>query len=113
MFVTAGVESATTPLTPGNPRIMDKFGHFFREKSGILGIALAIVMLAWSSIGGYVESATHVKDIQQQQEKRISDLEAQVRNDLATRRELEAIGAKVDHVQNLLEQEIEFHHRKK
>jgi hypothetical protein len=92
---------------------MDKTAQFFREKSGAFGIALAILTLAWSSIGGYVESATHVKDIQQQQEKRISDLEAQIRNDVATRRELQAVGAKVDHIQHLLEQEIEFHHRKR
>ena len=92
---------------------MDKVAQFFREKSGAFGIAIAIVTLAWSSISGYVESATHVKDIQQQQEKRISDLEAQVRNDLATRREVEAVGKKIDDYKAELEREIEYHHGKK
>lgn len=92
---------------------MDKAAQFFKEKSGSFGIAIAVLMLAWSSISAYVESATHVKDIQQQQEKRISDLETQVRNDLATRREVEAVGRKIDEYKADLEREIEYHHGKK
>jgi hypothetical protein len=92
---------------------MDKATQFVKEKSGVFGVALAVFMLAWSSISAYVESATHVKDIQQQQERRIGDLEAQVRNDLATRREVEAIGKKIDDYKAELEREIEYHHGKK
>lgn len=92
---------------------MDKATQFFKGKSGAFGLALAVFTLAWSSISTYVESATHIKDLQQQQEKRISDLEAQVRNDLATRREVEAVGKKIDDYKAELEREIEYHHGKK
>ncbi|HET9183243.1 MAG TPA: hypothetical protein VFP59_13990 [Candidatus Angelobacter sp.] len=68
---------------------MTKMLHSLKENSGKIGLALAILTLAWSSISAYVESSTHLKDVQTQQERRISDLEWEVRNDLATRREIE------------------------
>jgi hypothetical protein len=96
---------------------MDKLFQALKEKSGKIGVVVAVLTLLWSSISAYVGSNTHLIDIQAQQEKRISDLEAQVRNDLATRREIEELRsentARFDRVENKLDRELEFHHAKK
>ena len=93
---------------------MAKILNSLRENSGKIGLALALVTLAWSSISAYVESSTHLKDVQTQQERRISDLEWQVRNDLATRREIEDFkadtSARFDRIESLLTRELDFHH---
>lgn len=91
---------------------MAKMLNSLRENSGKIGLVLAILTLAWSSISAYVESSTHLKDVQAQQERRIADLEWEVRNDLATRREIEDLksetSARFDRIENLLTREIEF-----
>ena len=96
---------------------MTKMLNSLRENSGKIGIALALLTLAWSSISAYVESSTHLQDVQAQQEKRISDLESQVRNDLATRREIQEFKAdtisRFDRIENLLARELEAHHGRK
>lgn len=96
---------------------MDKILHSIKERSGKIGVLVAVLTLAWSSISSYVEGNTHLQDVQSQQEKRISDLEAQVKNDLATRREIQDLKAETtarfDRVENKLDQELEFHHGKK
>lgn len=95
---------------------MQKLMNSLRENSGKIGIALAIVSLGWSSISAYVESTTRLQDVQSQQERRISDLEAQVRNDLATRREIEDFkmetNARFDRLEDFLHREMELHHGK-
>ena len=96
---------------------MTKMIHSLRENSGKIGIALAVLTLAWSSISAYVSSSTHFEDMQAQQEKRLSDLESQVRNDLATRREIQDLKAdtiaRFDRIENMLGRELEFHHGRK
>jgi len=96
---------------------MTKMNHSLKENSGKIGIALAVLTLAWSSISAYVESSTHLQDVQAQQEKRITDLESQVRNDLATRREIQEFKAdtvsRFDRIENLLSRELEVHHGRK
>lgn len=96
---------------------MTKILGSLKENSGKIGLALALVTLAWSSISAYVESSTHLKDMQAQQERRISDLEWEVRNDLATRREIEDFkadtAARFDRIESLLTREIEFQHGRK
>jgi hypothetical protein len=96
---------------------MEKLFTSLKEKSGKLGVLLAVLTLVWSSISSYVGSNTRLQDIQAQQEKRISDLEIQVRNDVATRREIEDLKsettARFDRVENKLDRELEFHHAKK
>ena len=96
---------------------MAKVLNSLRENSGKIGLALAILTLAWSSISAYVESSTHLKDVQAQQERRIADLEWQVRNDVATRREIEDLksetSARFDRIESLLTREIEFQHGRK
>jgi hypothetical protein len=96
---------------------MTKMIHSLRENSGKVGIALAVLTLAWSSISAYVQSSTHLQDVQAQQEKRISDLESQVRNDLATRREIQEFKAdtisRFDRIENLLARELEARHGRK
>ena len=96
---------------------MSKMLHSLKENSGKIGMALAVLTLAWSSISAYVGSNTHLQDVQAQQEKRIADLESQVRNDLATRREIQEFKAdtisRFDRVENLLNREIEFQHGKR
>ena len=86
---------------------MQKLLNALKEKSGRIGLLIAVLTLAWSSIGGYVESSTHLKDIQAQQEKRLTDLESQVRNDLATRREIEDVNTRLDRIEDLLVRELE------
>ena len=96
---------------------MAKMFNSLRENSGKIGLVLAILTLAWSSISAYVESSTHLKDVQAQQERRIADLEWEVRNDLATRREIEDFkaetSARFDRIESLLTREIEFQHGRK
>jgi hypothetical protein len=96
---------------------MEKLLNTLKQRSGRIGILIAVLTLGWSSISGYVESTTRLQDIQAQQEKRISDLENQVRNDLATRREIEDFkaeaGARFDRIENMLVRDLEFHHAKK
>ncbi len=96
---------------------MSKMLNSLRENSGKIGMALAVLTLAWSSISAYVASSTHIEDVQAQQEKRISDLESQVRNDLATRREIEELKAdtvgRFDRIENMLNRELEMHHGRK
>jgi hypothetical protein len=91
--------------------------HSLRENSGKIGIALAVLTLAWSSISAYVGSSTHLQDIQAQQERRLSDLESQVRNDLATRREIQEFKAdtlsRFDRIEDMLTRELERHHGRK
>jgi hypothetical protein len=64
-----------------------------------------------------VQSSTHLQDVQAQQERRISDLESQVRNDLATRREIQDFKsdtiARFDRIETLLARELEAHHGRK
>ena len=94
---------------------MTRMIHSLRENSGKIGIALAVLTLTWSSISAYVSSSTHLEDIQAQQEKRLSDLESQVRNDLATRREIQDFKsettARFDRIEDMLARELEFHHQ--
>jgi hypothetical protein len=96
---------------------MQRFFATLKEKSGRIGILIAVLTLAWSSIGGYVQSNTHLQDVQAQQEKRLLDLESQVRNDLATRREIEELkadtGARLDRIEDLLLRDLEGRKRKK
>jgi hypothetical protein len=96
---------------------MSKMLNSLRENSGKIGMALAVLTLAWSSISAYVSSSTHLEDVQAQQERRIADLESQVRNDLATRREIQDLKAdttsRFDRLENLLNRELEMHHGRK
>ncbi|HYX54345.1 MAG TPA: hypothetical protein VE783_12890 [Candidatus Limnocylindrales bacterium] len=92
---------------------MEKLIHSLKERSGKIGIVIAVLTLAWSSISSYVEASTHLQDIQAQQEKRLSDLEAQVRNDLATRREIQDLktdtSARFDRLEDLLNRVLAPH----
>lgn len=96
---------------------MSKMLNSLRENSGKIGMALAVLTLAWSSISAYVSSSTHLEDVQAQQERRIADLESQVRNDLATRREIQDFKAETvsrfDRIENMLTRELEFQHGKR
>ena len=96
---------------------MQKFLSTLKEKSGRIGILIAVLTLAWSSISGYVQSNTHLQDVQAQQEKRLLDLEGQVRNDLATRREIEELkadtGRRLDRIEDLLLRDLEGRKRTK
>jgi hypothetical protein len=90
---------------------MQRFFSTLKEKSGRIGILIALLTLAWSSISGYVQSNTHLQDVQMQQEKRLADLESQVRNDLATRREIEELkadtGRRLDRIEDLLLRDLQ------
>jgi DNA polymerase II small subunit/DNA polymerase delta subunit B len=96
---------------------MDKFLNSVKERSGKIGILIAVLTLAWTSISSYVQSNTRLEDVQAQQEKRISDLEIDVKNDVATRREIQDFKAdtraRFDRLENMLNRELEMHHARK
>jgi Tfp pilus assembly protein PilN len=51
----------------------------------------------------YGASRTHISDVQAQQEKRLDNIEAQIRNDLATRREVDEVKSTVDRIEDKLD----------
>jgi len=81
--------------------------------SGKLGIVLAIVMAGLSFVNQYSSRNTHVEDLQKDQERRLELLE----KDAVTRREVDAVKATVDRIENKLDsyrdEELLYHHRRK
>lgn len=51
----------------------------------------------------YGASRTHIADVQAQQEKRLDTIESQIKNDLATRREVDDIKATVHRVEDKID----------
>ena len=51
----------------------------------------------------YGASRTHISDVQAQQEKRLDAIEAQIKNDLATRREVDEVKATVNRIEDKLD----------
>lgn len=54
----------------------------------------------------YGASRTHISDVQAQQEKRLDAIEAQIKNDLATRREVDEVKATVNRIEDKLDRAI-------
>ena len=51
----------------------------------------------------YGASRTHISDVQAQQEKRLDNIEAQIKNDLATRREVDEVKSTVNRIEDKLD----------
>ncbi|HEY6250750.1 MAG TPA: hypothetical protein VI685_12385 [Candidatus Angelobacter sp.] len=54
----------------------------------------------------YGASRTHISDVQAQQEKRLDSIEAQIKNDLATRREVDEVKSTVNRIEDKLDKVI-------
>jgi len=54
----------------------------------------------------YGASRTHISDVQTQQEKRLDSIEAQIKNDLATRREVDEVKSTVNRIEDKLDRVI-------
>src|SRR5262244_1143016 len=54
----------------------------------------------------YGASRTHISDVQAQQEKRLDSIEAQIKNDLATRREVDEVKSTVNRIEDKLDRAL-------
>jgi multidrug resistance efflux pump len=87
---------------------------FLKENlSSKLGIILAMVMAGLSFVNQYSSRNTRTDDLQKDQERRLELLE----KDAVTRREVDAVKATVDRIENKLDsyrdEEVVYHHRRK
>ena len=59
---------------------------------------------------------THMRDVQIQQERRLDAIEAEIKNDLATRREVSEVKATTERIENKLDryrdEELKYHRRR-
>ena|SRR5437899_1757023 len=97
-------------MSNGSQNVMD----FLKENlSSKLGIVLAMVMASLSFVNQYSSHNTRVEDMQKDQERRLELLE----KDAVTRREVDAVKAAVDRIENKLDsyrdEEVLYHHRHK
>jgi len=81
--------------------------------SGKLGVALVIIMAGLSFVNQYSSHNAHIEDLQKDLERRLELLE----KDAVTRREVDAVKATVDRIENKLDsyrdEELQYHHRRK
>ena len=87
---------------------------FLKENiSSKLGIILAMVMAGLSFVNQYSSHNAHIEDLQKDLERRLELLE----KDAVTRREVDAVKATVDRIENKLDsyrdEELQYHHRGK
>ena len=67
-----------------------------KNTSTILSAAFFVATL----LVNYGASRTHISDVQAQQEKRLDSIEAQIKNDWATRREVDEVKTTVDRIED-------------
>jgi len=85
----------------------DKFVKFIpKSTSTILSATFFVATL----LVNYGASRTHISDVQAQQEKRLDAIEAQIKNDLATRREVDEVKATVNRIEDKLDQALSNQH---
>ena len=70
-----------------------------KNTSTILSAAFFVATL----LVNYGASRTHISDVQAQQEKRLDSIEAQIKNDLATRREVDEVKTTVYRIEDKLD----------
>lgn len=79
----------------------------------MVSILLSAAFFAGTLIINVTSKSAHFVEVQAQQEKRISDLEGQVKNDLATRREMQDFKgdatARLNRIEDKLDKELLFH----
>ena len=67
---------------------------------------ISALFFAATVLVNYGASRTHISDVQAQQEKRLDNIEAQIRNDLATRREVDEVKSTVDRIEDKIDRVI-------
>src|SRR5215469_7371676 len=81
--------------------LTDKIMKFIpKNTSTILSASFFVATL----LVNYGASRTHISDVQAQQEKRLDNIEAQIKNDLATRREVDEVKTTVNRIEDKLDQ---------
>jgi len=68
-----------------------------------VSLLLSVAFFAATMIVNVTSQKTHAADIQSEQGKRISALEDEIRNDLATRREVNDVKITVERIENKLD----------
>lgn len=66
-------------------------------------VLLSALFFVATVLVNYGASRTHISDVQAQQEKRLDNIEAQIRNDLATRREVDEVKSTVNRIEDKLD----------
>ena len=88
-------------------------GEFLEAVKGFLPKSWSVILSGAFFIGtmlvGFASNKTHIADVQSQQEKRLTALEDAVKNDLATRREVDDVKATVNRIEDKLDQELQYH----
>ena len=79
-----------------------------KNTSTILSAAFFVATL----LVNYGASRTHISDVQAQQEKRLDSIEAQIKNDLATRREVDEVKTTVDRIEDKVDRVLENRNKK-
>lgn len=72
-------------------------------------IALSAAFFGATLIVNVTANKTHIADVQAQQDKRITNLEEAVKNDLATRREVDDVKTDVREIKGMLLEELKHH----
>src|SRR5215470_10236166 len=84
-------------------QLTDKIVKFIpKSTSTILSATFFVATL----LVNYGASRTHISDVQAQQEKRLDSIEAQIKNDLATRREVDEVKSTVNRIEDKLDKVI-------
>lgn len=83
-----------------DPQILQSLREKLPKSASALLSALFFVATVLVNYGA---SRTHISDVQAQQEKRLDNIEAQIRNDLATRREVDEVKSTVNRIENKLD----------
>ena len=73
-----------------------------KNTSTILSAAFFVATL----LVNYGASRTHISDVQAQQEKRLDSIEAQIKNDLATRREVDEVKTTVYRIEDKIDRAL-------
>jgi preprotein translocase subunit SecG len=90
-------------MANGNSQILETLkGRLPRSASAVLSALFFVATV----LVNYSASRTHVADVQAQQEKRLDSIEAQIRNDLATRREVDEVKSTVNRIEDKLDRVI-------
>src|SRR5215470_17025156 len=87
-------------MANGNSHIFETLREKLPKSASAVLSALFFVATV---LVNYSASRTHVADVQAQQEKRLDNIEAQIRNDLATRREVDEVKTTVNRIEDKID----------
>ena len=79
----------------------------------LASVLLSAAFFCGTIVVNVTSKSAHFVEVQAQQERRISDLEGQVKNDLATRREMQDFKGdateRLNRIEDKLDKELQFH----